>query len=279
MELIYSGQEVKRLLKENIPGYKPVIGGNASAENEKINKKANKDSINNTKLSKPKEDSKPVIGVGKQSTDIGNNKNMLDIQFDQDPGKEFKDRVKKQVTGEDSEFGNKPDGHATNNVNKAFYDAAKKASSEFSNARNKLSNSGLTGKNLPVDKKNTPFNEDANKKIKKLSFKNTQFINEAHMLSLIPDDYKKNDNKFIMRDRVNEEYLIEWKINETTNTSNPTISKQQSKQKIQEEFDKIKSLYEYKSREQMGTLTNQGRVAENNKVSNSIKIIRDLSDN
>jgi hypothetical protein len=279
MEVIYSGKEVKRLLNESIPGYKPVIGGNASSENEKINRKSNKDSIKNTQIAKPKEESKPVVGNKGQSTDIGNNKNMLDLEFDYDPGQEYKDRVKKQVTGEDSKFGNEPDGIADNKGNKAFYDAAKKASATFVKNRKDLENSGLTGKFLPVGKKQTPFKEGSETKTKRLNFKNTQFLSEKHVFSLIPEDYKKNGNKFIMRDRLNEEYLIEWKIDEKTNISEGIIVNHENKHKIQEEFDRIKKLYEYKSKDHAGNLTNEDRKSEEDQISKGIKKLKEISDN
>jgi len=279
MEIIYIGKEVKRLLNESIPGYKPVIGGNASTENEKINKKSNKDSIKNTQIKKPKEESKPIIGVNGQSTDLGNNKNMLDLQFDYDPGKEYKDRVKKQVTGEDSEFGNKPDGIADNKVNKAFYDAAKKATNGFVDKKQELNNSGLTGKNMPVNKKQTPFKENSESRMKKLNFKNTQFLSEKHMFSLIPEDYKKDGNKFIMKDRLNEEYFIEWVIDAKTNISEGSIMKHENKHKLQEDFNRIKALYDYKSKEHSGRLTNEDRIFENNQISKSIKKLKEVSDN
>lgn len=276
MEIIYSGKEVKRLLNENIPGYKPVIGGNASTENEKINKKSNKESIKKTKLVKIKDEFKPKKSEN-QSTDLGNNKNMLDLQFDADPGKEFKDRVKKQVTGEDSIFGNKPDGDSTNKVNKAFYNAAKDATKNTTKKRQDLENSGLNGKNIPVDKKNTSFNE--NVKTKRLNFKNTQFLSEKHMFSLIPEDYKKDGIKFMMKDRCGNEYLIEWKLDKETNLSEGVILLHENKQKVKNEFDRIKKLYEYKSKEQMGNLTNKDRQLEESKISIGIKKLKEISDN
>lgn len=279
MEIIYSGIEVKRLLSESIPGYKPVIGGNASSENEKINKKANKDSIKNTEISKPKEESKPVVGRNGQSTDFGNNKTMLDLEFDNDPGEDWKTRVKKQVTGEDSEFGNSKDGAADNKGNKAFYDAAKKASQEIIDKRQDLENSGLSGKFLPTGKKKSPFSENNVQRVKRLNFKNTQFLSETHMFSLIPEDYKKDGNKFIMKDKMNEEYNIEWKIDVDTKLSEGVIVNHENKVKLQEEFNRIRDLYSYKSKDHNGNLTNTERNSEEKQVGLNIKKLKDISDN
>lgn len=282
MEVIYSGKEVKRLLSESIPGYKPKLGNNMSpSENEKINNKANKESLKNVKLDISKEESKPVK-CDSQSTDLGNNKNMLDLEYANDPGKDFKDRVKKQVTGEDSELGNKPDEDdaTTNAGNKAFYDAAKKASNGFVTNKQKLQNSGIVGQQIPLDKKQTSFSENNNIKIKKLNFKNTQFINEKHMLSLIPEDYKKNGSKFIMKDKANDEYLIEWFIDDKNNISEGKIINHENKAKINEEFNRMKSLYQYRSKDHVGKLNNSMKTKEDfDVISENIRKLKEISNN
>lgn len=275
MDIIYKGNEFKRLLTESIPGYKPVIGGNADSENEKINKKANKDSMKNVQMNKPKEESKPVAYTKNQSTDIGNNKNMLDLVFDNEPDEQWKKNVKKQVTGENSELGNGSEDSENIKGNKAFYNAAKKALKDYTDNRKKLEDSGLSGKNLPVDKKNSAF-ESVNHKTKELFFKNTKFLSESHMFSLIPEDYKKEDNCFIMKDKYGEEYLIEWKIKDSI--SEGVITNHSNKGKLNEEFDRIKKLYAYNSGDHAGNLTSKNRVLENEEVSKNIKKLREVSD-
>ena len=61
MDIIYTGKEVKKMLSESIPGYKPKFGNEANpSKNEKINKESNKNSIKDTKFEISKEESKPV---------------------------------------------------------------------------------------------------------------------------------------------------------------------------------------------------------------------------
>lgn len=277
MEVIYSGKEVKRLLKEDISGFKPVFGNDSLNKSGKINKQANKDSLKNVELNIDKEESKPKL-YDNQSTDLGNNKNMLDLEYDNDPGKEFHDMVKKQVTGEKSEFGNAPEDSAPNTGNKAFYDAAKKATKDIVKAKQDLENSGLTGKNLPVPKKDTPFKESTEQKVKRLNYKNTQFLSERHMFSLIPEDYKKAGNKFIMKDKMNEEYIIEWKVDEKTKISEGIVVGHENKKRLQEEFDRMKNLYSYKSKDTSGKMTNVERVNEEKEVSINLDKVRKFSD-
>lgn len=292
MEVVYSGRDVKRLLNESIPSYKPRIDGNASSENEKINKKANKESIANTKIDVKDEGFKPVIDREQQSTDIGNNKNMLDLQFDNDPGKDYLDRVEKLVTGEDSTYGNNTEDEDAIAGNKAFYDAAKKASNNFTGIKNELENSGIVGKSIPVPQKATPFSKpgkpqtknafpifkEEDNRYKKLHFKNTQFLNEKHMLSLIPEDYKINENKFVMKDKNEDEYLIEWKVETSSNISEPIIVKHENKKKIQEEFERMRALYGYKSKEHFSSLNNNERLLENSNFSKNIEKLRDITE-
>ena len=277
MDIIYSGKEVKKYLTESIPGYKPVIMGDSSEKNKKINKDSNKKSLSDTKLDKPKEEFKPVVPNG-QSTDLGNNKNMLDLQFDYDPGKEYKDRVKKQVTGEDSTFGNNADDDSIKD-NKAFYKAAKNASKGFADNKQKLQNSGIVGRKIPMDKKETPFTENSNK-FKKLNFKNTKFLSEKHMFSLIPEDYKKDGNSFIMKDVNNDEYLVEWKIDSNTNISEGLVVQHENKVKLQEEFERIKNLYNYNSSNHNVKISNASKVNEDyDVIAENIKKLKIVSDN
>ena len=243
--------------------------------------KPNKNSLKDTKVEISKEESKPVKLDG-QSTDLGNNKNMLDLQFDNDPGKDYLDRVKKQVTGEDSEFGNKSDEDdaASNKGNKAFYDAAKKASAELINNKQKLQNSGLVGKEIPLPKKSTPFKESTETKTKRLNFKNTKFLSEKHLMSLIPEDYKTNKNVFIMKDCCSDEYLIEWSIDEKTQISEGIVLKHENKTKLSEEFDRIKNLYKYKIGQKNISIKNNDNTKEDYQViSENIKKLKEVSDN
>ena len=85
---------------------------------------------------------------------------------------EFKEKVKQEVTGENSKSGNSPEEATPNEVNKAFYDAAKKATNQVIDKRQELENSGLAGKFMPVGKKSSVYKEDDSfDKIKK--FKTT----------------------------------------------------------------------------------------------------------
>ena len=59
------------------------------------------------------------------------------------------------------------------------------------------------------------------------------------MLSKVPDDFKVEGKKFIMKDKLNNEYLVEWQ-------EEPKIF---AKTKINEEQKRIQQLFNYKRTE------------------------------
>lgn len=270
MEVIYSGQEVKRLLRESIPGYKPVMGDGISSKNIELNKKSNKDSLKSTKQTIKGDETKPVIH-SQSNRELDDNKTMLDLEYTNNPTKDWRTRVKKQVTGEDSIQGNKPDEGSDNTGSKEFYDNAKKASGKFIDNKQKTKEVGLS-KDIKTPKKETAF-ENTNKQ-KRLNFKSTKFLGENHIFSLIPEDYKKNGNLFIMKDKNHDEYLIEWKIEE--NKSEGVVVKHENKKKLQEDFDRIKSLYTYKSEDYNNKLKNSDRLFENEIVKKNVVKLKNI---
>ena len=89
------------------------------------------------------------------------------------------------------------------------------------------------------------------------------------MFSLIPEDYKKENKSFVMKDKYDEEYLIEWKIKDSI--SEGIIVNHFNKGKINEEFERIKKLYAYNSGDHAGNLTSKSRMLEDKEVSKNIK--------
>ena len=276
MEIKYSGKELKQMISESIPGYKPVIGVGITSDNKKNNSDSNKASVKkvtDSTKSSSKDETKPVK-FNVDNTDLGNNKNMLDLEFAHDPGKKWKDNVKKQVTGKDSEFGNKPDEGSDEGSNEEFYKNSKIASKDFVDKEHKLKTTGLVSKFIDLPKKPTAFESIDQKKIKRLNFKNTQFLGEHHMFTLIPEDYKKDGNLFIMKDKLHDEYLVEW--TKSDELSEGTIKGHENKIKLVEEFARIKDLYSYKSKD---GLSNSIKNQEESIVRENVEKVRGLVNN
>lgn len=236
--------ELRRVLSEAKNEMKPVVFG--QEETASINKKAYSDIKKETEkydggLSKEKKE----IGGGIKDTD---NKGMHDLQFD-NINQPFKERVKSQMKGyvsKDAEDKHKNDefGNATFDNDGSIYKDAKEHADKVKKGKDTAAEIGLTGREL--NKKDIEKNKDTmeeSKKIKMLSFKNTQFISEGHMMSKIPDEYKNEGNKFIMRDSSNNQYLVEWSSKE------PKVTKKINMDLVNEQKERIKQLWGYKSAE------------------------------
>ena len=277
METILTGQQIQEMLKESIPGYKPVLGPNVEASNKKSNTQANKETLETTGAfvkKNIKDESKPVV-FNTAKGEINNNKTNLDLEYPSDPGEAWKERVKKGIEG-DPTMGNSSDkDDATSDEgNKEFYKAAKKSDEDITDAKHELETTGLVSKFIDLPKKATAFEGVDITKMKRLNFKNTQFLGENHMFSLIPEDYKKDGSKFIMKDKAQNEYLIEWKVDGLINKG--VVKAYENKIKLAEEFNRIKSLYNYKSEEHLGTPTNEQRKIEESKIQSNLDKIREM---
>jgi hypothetical protein len=78
------------------------------------------------------------------------------------------------------------------------------------------------------------------------------------MLSKVPDDFKVEGKKFIMRDKNENEYLVEW-------GENP---KSINKTKINEQNNRIQELFSYKS--MSSNTTCKSRMNEEKQISDML---------
>lgn len=240
--------ELRNVLKEESE-FKAVVFGDK--ETKQINDKAYSDIKKETEkydggLTSSKKD---ADGIGKG---IGNNDNlgMSDLRYD-NISKPFIDRTKSQMKGyvsKDAEDKHKDDafGNATFDKEGDFYKSAKEHAEDAKQGRDTAAEIGLTARELKktdIEKQDKTMFEGKNNKIKMLSFKNTRFISEGHMMTKIPDEYKKDGSKFIMRDSAKNEYLVEW------TSSEPKVTKKLNLDMVNEEKQRIKELWGYKSQE------------------------------
>ena len=259
--------ELRRVIKE-ANEFKPVVFND---DNKSINTKAYSDikkETGNYDGGLTKSDRK--LGGGINATD---NKGMHDLRYD-NINKPFQDRVKSQMKGyvsKDAEDKHKNDdfGNATFDDNGKIYDAAKDHAEAVKQGKDTAAEIGLTGSKL---KKSDIEDNDKtmyeNKKIKRLTFK-TQFISEGHMLSKVPDDLKVEGKRFIMRDTADNEYLVEWK------SDKPEVTKKLNMTLVNEQKEKMKHLWGYKSAEAK-TSTSNFRMQENKEFSDMINKARKL---
>lgn len=262
--------ELRRLIKESQNEFKPVYFGHD--ESKKINDKAYAD----TKKEVEKYDGgltskKKKAGGGIMATD---NKGMHDLTYDS-INQPFVDKVKSQMKGyvsKDAEDKHKKDefGNASFDNSGDIYNAAKDHAKAVKQGKDTASEIGLTGRMLKKkDIEDVDKTMYESKKIKKLTFKNLQFISEGHMLTKIPDEYKKDGNKFIMRDSSSNEYIVEW------NARDPKVTKKVNMALVNEQKNRIKELWGYKSSE-ANTTTPSFRIQENKELSDMVNKARKL---
>ena len=249
---VYTLSEFCRVLKES-QEFKARKGENVEKEDKKNNEKAVNDILKQGKefdggLSDEKKKENP-----RDITDY--NKTTLDNDFAYEPSKEYKDRVKAQVHGFPSVENEKNSKIKEENDsldfegNEDFYEQNAEKRKEVANARQTDKHAGLKSHNLPKEtfKDNTLYTNES-RKMKRLNFSKTVFLNEAEMIKKIPDDMKIDGNKFYMKDAVGNEYLVECVKDKVINDIIHTkVVDYRNQEKIDEAFKRMKELYGYKS--------------------------------
>ena len=263
--------ELRRVLREGNE-FKPVVFG--VDDTKKTNEKAYSDIKKETEKydgGLTKKNSKK-LGGGISATD---NKGMHDLVYD-NISKPFKDRIKSQMKGyvsKDAEDKHKNDefGNATFDKDENIYNAAKEHAKAVKQGKDTAAEIGLTGRELNKNdiEKNTETMEES-KKIKMLSFKNTKFLSEGHMMTMIPDEFKVEGKRFIMRDGADNQYLVEWTAKE------PNVTKKLNMTLVNEQKERMKQLWGYKSAEAK-TSTSNFRIQENNEFTDMVRKARELN--
>ena len=261
--------ELRRVVKESQNEFKPVVFGND--DSKKINDKAYAD----IKKETSKYDGGLTNFKKKPNAQIvSDNKGMGDLEYD-NINKQFQDKVKSQMKGyasKQAEDLHKNDayGNADYDNEGNFYKASKEHAEKSKWGKDMAAEIAPEGDKIKDGiKKSSKTMYEENKKIKRLNFKKITFISENHMLSNIPDEYKKEGNKFIMRDGAKNEYLVEWKSND------PQVTKKVNMSIVNEEKERIKQLWGYKSPE-AHTSSASFRLKENNEFGDMVNKARNM---
>ena len=125
-------------------------------------------------------------------------------------------------------------------------------------------------------KENKDSDMTDNKKMKKLYFKHTKFLSESQMIKKIPDEYKVDGNKFIMKDAANNEYLVEWTVDSKFNYGEAKVLQHINKEQLNEDMKRIKDMFGYKSSDVFQTTNAQSRLNEEKKLSSFIDEVRKI---
>ena len=89
-------------------------------------------------------------------------------------------------------------------------------------------------------------------------------------MSIVPDEYKKEGKKFIMKDSMSNEYLVEW------HDECPKLTKKINLQLVNEQKERMKALWNYKSSEAFQGTNSKTRVDEETKFGDLVNKARKL---
>ena len=249
MEQVLTVKAIKGLIKESQQEFKAKLGNGVESGNKVNNGKAYSDA---------KKRAKDFDGglsdkIGEKKSEYKKedfNKTLMDYAPD-NVTPEYKERVKKEFVNGDDE-------------NEKIYKEFKKSGEEQQKNEKELKKSGLQAREWPdevFDKDNmyesrdgfdmrkmlNSLNEKTTRKqfneshVKTVLFKKTEFLNEAHMISRIPDDFKKNGTSFKMKDKNGSEYLVEWDNNKAN------IIEHVNKKGMDESISRMKELFDYRT--------------------------------
>lgn len=279
MEITYTFGDLKRVIKESTNEFKPKMGVNVIRDNAKNNVKAVKDIEKEVKEYD-----------GGLTNEIDYNRTTLDAEFADEPGEAYIARVKAQANGFPSVENEKNSKIKDENQgldfsgNERLYDDLKKRNAEFTKREVERAHAGLKSHNMPkkdfenpnMFKENKDSDMTDNKKMKKLYFKHTKFLSESQMIKKIPDEYKVDGNKFIMKDASNNEYLVEWTVDSKFNYGEAKVLHHINKEQLNEDMKRIKDMFNYKSSDVFQTTNAQSRLNEEKKLGSFIDEVRKI---
>jgi hypothetical protein len=262
-ERVYTINELKNLITESASDFKARVGDAVESNNKKEHSKACKDA----------EDKMKKLGGGKKDSnkkELPNkedgNKTTLDYAIDGQLDDNFKNKVKAQAEGYTSTIEKENGIEKSAEFSDKSYKQFKKAGKEMAQNKVDAKKAGLTARELPE----TAFRKEdlykESKKISVLNFKNTTFLNESHMISRIPDEYKFDGNRLKVKDAGYNEFIVEWVDGEAN------ILSYENKVKLNESIEKYQKLIGYNSKDTLKkNKLNEGN--EFNKILNKTRNI------
>jgi hypothetical protein len=258
----YNVGELRKLVSESSQEFKPKFGNNVEKDNKKINDEAYKEIAKEVEKYDGglKKDEK-TKNIKYPNTD---SKGVLDLNYDS-ISDDFKKRVKSQIKGYTSTDEEK--AHKNDEFGNAHFkdiDGLEDRAKEMDDNEVSSKTNGLTSKHLDKKDVSKLHQRVYENKLTKIKFKNTNFLTESHVLSIIPDEYKVNGKKFVMEDKNSNKYFIEW--SEEPKILNTT--------KINEQQAKIKQLFNYKRTN--SNTTCHSRLDENFRIEDMLGKVRKL---
>lgn len=292
MERTLTVKALKRLIAESSSEFRPVLGQNVEKDNKSINDKA----YSNAKKRAKDYDGGLENTGGKMAKYEKNDANMTTLDYTPENANDsYRKRVKAQAKGytSEAEMNNGIEKAADFSDNENIYNGIKDSGKEIHNNEEDMKKSGLQAREWPEEifKKEEMYESkdgfdmrqminrissfengksqiNEHKNIKTVFFKKTEFLTEGHMLSRIPDEFKNEGNKFKMKDKTGNEYLVEWRDNKGV------ILEHNNKQGFNESINRMKDLYSYSSTDTKTSL--ESRLNEESNFNSTLNSARKI---
>lgn len=292
-EFVTTVGNMKKLVKESSNEFKAKIGPGVESADKENNGKAYSDAKKRAK----DYDGGLSDEVGEKHAKYvrtDDNKTTLDYNI-ANASPEYKKRIHAQAKGYTSELEEKNGMEKAGDFsdNEEIYKELKKSGEEMQDNQKILKKSGLQAREWPdkfFDNDNMyeskegfdmrqminhlqdvqSVKEPVNETIKTIYFKKTKFITENHMITKIPDDFKTEGLKFNMKDNNGNIYLVEWKNNKAN------VISHYNKNEIDESFNRMKQLMEYKTTDTKTTVNDRLNEANDEQFRERLNKIRSL---
>ena len=210
------------------------------------------------------------------------NKTMLGLDYDDEPNDKFKERVKAQVKGYSNDLEEDNGIEKSGDFNDEWYENEKETVEMMAKDKENIRTAGLVSSKLKekdpeYGKVHTAFQE-SKAPIKRLTYHHTKFVNESQIFTKIPEDFKVDGNRFIVRDATDSEYLIEWCIDKKNNISEGRILNERNLKEADKTIDRMAELMGYNSSNIFGRGSSRSTINENKNVENMLNNIRQITD-
>lgn len=245
MEMTCKVGDLKRLISESSQEFKAVLGPNVESEDKKNNGKAYSDAKKRAKDYDGGLTDEKNFAKGKAKYEKSDyNRTLIDYEPENISSEQQKRNAAiAQGYNSVAEKNNGLEKAGDFDSNKKIVDALKKSDDDYKKNEKIKKASGLEGrvwdeKDKNIFDKNSLVAESQEgldmrsmieqfksaslapqsvikeeKSLKTVYFKKTTFLNEGHMISRIPDEFKNEGQQFKMKDKTGNEYIVEWKGN------------------------------------------------------------------
>ena len=280
----YTLSELSRTLAESTKNeFKPTLGPGVVQKDKQNNGKAVNDIMKEVDKYNPKAEKRDAPSENTNDT----NKGMLEWDYDVIDDK-TRERHEALALGYSSVINKKntddEDSGADREGNKRYLDQRKKVEKARSEDEEAIKTAGLATREIvkksenkkDAIKRKTSLGESKN--MKRLHFKNTTFLSEAHMLKKVPDDYKYDGNKFIMKDSVGTEYIVECRVDpEFKNVEFDVVNKYNTQQ-ISEQLGRMRELFNYDRSDNSQDTLRENREQGTNGFTEALNRMRELGE-